>query len=108
MLKARCRVWLENKGRPVFGDGRADLLERIERCGSIRKAAEEIGMSYRHAWSHLRKIEGGLGKKLVVRRVGGPAGGGSTLTAAGRRTLANYRRFRTELDKCIARLERLL
>ena len=108
MLKARCRVWLENNGKPVFGDGRAELLERIERCGSIRKAAEEIGMSYRHAWSHLRKIEGGLGKKLVVRRVGGPGGGGSTLTPAGKELLAKYYRLRAKLDKCIARLEKLL
>ena len=108
MLKARCRVWLEKKGKSVFGDGRAELLERIDRSGSIRQAAEEMGMSYRHAWSHLARIEKGLGARLVARRAGGPAGGGSTLTAAGRRMLTKYRRFRSELDKCVARLERLL
>ena len=26
MLKARCRVWLEKNGRPVFGDGRAEAI----------------------------------------------------------------------------------
>ncbi len=42
MLKARCRVWLEKNGRPVFGDGRVELLERIDRCGSIRAAGRII------------------------------------------------------------------
>ncbi len=108
MLRVRCRVWLEKAGRPVFGDGRAELLERIERCGSIRKAAEEMGMSYRHAWSHLARIEKGLGTRLVVRRVGGLGGGGSTLTPAGKELLAKYYRLRAELDKYTARLEKLL
>ena len=108
MLKARCRVWLEKNGRPVFGDGRAELLERIGRSGSIRKAAEEMGMSYRHAWSHLAKIERGWGAKLVIRRAGGTGGGGSALTAAGRRLLERYRRFRAKLDECVAGLEALL
>jgi len=108
MLKARCRVWLEKNGRPVFGDGRAELLERIDQCGSIRAAAAEMGMSYRNAWAHLDKIEKALGVKLVNRRAGGPKGGGSSLTAAGRKMLTRYRRFRTELDKSVARLQKLL
>ena len=108
MLRARCRVWVEKAGRPVLGDGRAELLARIDAGGSIRAAAEQMGMSYRHAWSHLAKIEDGLGVQVVARRAGGRGGGGSTLTGEGRRVLARYRRFRAELDKCLARLERLL
>ena len=108
MLKARCRAWVEKRGRPVFGDGRAELLERIGESGSIRAAAEQMKMSYRHAWSHLARMEKALGKKLVVRHAGGPAGGGSTLTPAGRKLLADYRRFRAKLDACLVRLQRLL
>ena len=108
MLRARCRVWVEKDGKPVFGDGRAELLERIGRAGSIRAAAEQMGMSYRHAWSHLAKIERGLGTKIVQRRAGGPGGGGSALTERGRRFLAQYRKFRAELDKCMGRLQRFL
>ena len=108
MLKARCRVWLEKNGRPVFGDGRAELLARIDRVGSLRKAAAEMKMSYRHAWAHLARMEEGLGKKLLVRGAGGPGGGGSTLTSAGRRLLENYRRFRAKLDAYLARLGKTL
>ena len=108
MLKVKCRVWLEKGGRSVFGDGRAELLERIERCGSIRRAAEQMGMSYRHAWSHMNRIEQGLGTRLVVRRAGGPGGGGSRLTPAGRNMLARYRRLRAKLDKYLPRLEKAL
>jgi len=101
-------VWLEKNRAPVFGDGRAELLARIGASGSIRQAAEDMGMSYRHAWSHLAKMEKGLGMKVVARRAGGRGGGGSTLTAAGRKLLADYRRFRGQIDTFLARLEKTL
>ncbi|MGH8717510.1 MAG: winged helix-turn-helix domain-containing protein, partial [Burkholderiales bacterium] len=34
----------------AMGPGKADLLEAIERHGSISAAAREMGMSYRRAW----------------------------------------------------------
>ena len=52
-LTPRCRAWLEKDGRPVFGDGRARLLEAIRRAGSINGGAATLGMSYRNAWVHL-------------------------------------------------------
>ena len=34
----------------AMGPGKADLLEAIDRAGSISAAARSIGMSYRRAW----------------------------------------------------------
>ena len=34
----------------AMGPGKADLLEAIEREGSISAAARALGMSYRRAW----------------------------------------------------------
>ena len=36
--------------RPIFGHGKAKLLDAIAVYGSISAAAREIGMSYRRAW----------------------------------------------------------
>ena len=37
-------------GAAAMGPGKADLLERIARTGSISAAAREMDMSYRRAW----------------------------------------------------------
>ena len=43
-LAPQCRAWLEKDGRPVFGDGRARLLEAIGRAGSIKGGAAALGI----------------------------------------------------------------
>ena len=48
-MQVKSKVWVEAGGEIVAGDGKINLLERIEETGSIQKAAGEIGMSYRHA-----------------------------------------------------------
>ena len=98
-LTPRCRAWLEKDGRPVFGDGRARLLEAIRRAGYLNRGAAMLGMSYRNAWMHLNHMEQRLGLKLVERRVGGSHGGGCRLTPDGERLLAAYREYRKMLDR---------
>jgi molybdate transport system regulatory protein len=43
------RINFEPSGR-ALGPSVSDLLERIEKYGSIRKAAVSMGISYRKAW----------------------------------------------------------
>jgi len=100
-MQVRYKVWIEAGGEVVAGDGKVDLLERIAGTGSIQKAAGEIGMSYRHAWGFLRKMEKRGGVKLVDTQVGGGEGGGAKLTPAGRDFLRRYRSFRDGLDEFI-------
>ena len=97
-LEVRAKFWLELDGRAVFGDGKARLLEEVQRSGSLAAAAEAMGMSYRTLWGRLREMERRLGFRLVSRRAGGPGGGGSTLTAEGRELLRRYRAFRRGLE----------
>jgi len=100
-LKARSRVWLELDGEPVFGDGKALMLETIDRTGSLSAAAQRLGMSYRALWGRLKTMERRLSMTLVVRQAGGPGGGGSQLTEDARQLLARYRRFRRRIDKLV-------
>jgi|GEM_PF-6262238 len=48
------------------------------------KEAEEFGMSYRHAWGVVKKIEKRAGFKIVDTRLGGKEGGGARLTPKGK------------------------
>ena len=60
----------------VFGPGVAELLERIDRCESIRTATMEMKIAYSKAWTMLRSCEAALGYPLIQRKVGGAGGGG--------------------------------
>jgi molybdate transport system regulatory protein len=88
--------------RIVFGDdemigpGKADLLERIDRCGSIAAAGREMSMSYKRAWELIGTLNAMFRAPLVESTRGGPGGGGAVLTELGREVLALYRAFETE------------
>ena len=102
-LTPKSKVWLELKGRPVFGDGKAQLLQAIGETGSIRGAADALGMSYRAAWGRLREMERRLGERLLVRQVGGRSGGGSGLTAFAQELLGRYAAFRRGVNDLVDR-----
>lgn len=80
----------------VFGPGIAELLERIDRCESIRTATMEMKIAYSKAWTMLRSCEAALGYPLIQRKVGGAGGGGSTLTPEGRSLLERYRQWEAD------------
>jgi molybdate transport system regulatory protein len=89
--------------RIVFGDdemigpGKAELLERIDRCGSIAAAGREMGMSYKRAWQLIGTLNGMFRDPLVDSTRGGSGGGGAVLTEAGREALALYRAFEEDV-----------
>jgi molybdate transport system regulatory protein len=100
-LQPRIKVWLELGGQPVFGDGKCRWLEVLDRTGSLRATAAELGMSYRGLWGRLRGMEERLGVALVARRTGGPGGGGVDLTPAGRALVSAYRCFHKGLEDLV-------
>jgi len=102
-LAPKSKVWVELEGRPVFGDGKARLLEALNEAGSIRGAADSLGMSYRAAWGRLREMERRLGEPLLVRQVGGRRGGGSELTAFAQELLQRYLAFRRGVNDLVDR-----
>ena len=64
----RLHIWLESGDELFFGAGRAQLLMNVHRLGSLKKAAEDMGMSYRAAWGKIRQSEQVLGVKLIAKR----------------------------------------
>ena len=66
-LTMRMHLWLEREGRIYFGIGRALLIEKIEEFGSLRKAAQELNMSYRAAWGKIKAAEEAVGAPLVQK-----------------------------------------
>lgn len=77
----RMHLWFETEEGVVFGMGRLMLLRQVELCGSIKGAAEKLGMSYRGAWGKLKKTEELLGRPLI--RKGASRRSGCRLTEFG-------------------------
>jgi len=93
----RTKVWFTVGDMHAFGSGLARLLEDIERSGTLSRAAEDSGMSYRHAWKLLRNAEKHLGKRLILPQAGGAGGGGTVLSDEGRRLLDVFKRLNREV-----------
>jgi molybdate transport system regulatory protein len=80
----------------MIGPGKAELLERIDRCGSIAAAGREMGMSYKRAWELVARLNAMFRDPLVEPSRGGSGGGGAVLTENGRRVIGLYRAFEAE------------
>lgn len=79
----------------MFGPGKAELLDRIARTGSIAAAGREMGMSYRRAWTLVETLNAMFNAPLVVSSRGGKGVGGAVLSSTGVEVLGLYREFET-------------
>jgi putative molybdopterin biosynthesis protein len=83
------------------------LLAAIAEFGSLRHATARVGLSYRHSWELLGRLETSLGRRLVELE----RGRGARLTAVGAQltatTFAIEQRFEPELRRSAVELDGL-
>jgi molybdate transport system regulatory protein len=86
-LRLRSRQWIvDDKGDIIIGEGRAEILETIERTGSINQTAKIMRMSYKGVWSKIKVTENYLKVKLVET----DKKRGSELSREGKELLEKY------------------
>lgn len=84
-------LWLTVAGQRFCGPSRMRLLRRVAHLGSLRRAAQDLGMSYKCAWDTLQQMSRQAGTTLTERYFGGRGiGGGTALTAQGQRLVKLY------------------
>jgi molybdate transport system regulatory protein len=103
---ARLRIVLEPD--IAIGPGKADILEGIKETGSIAAAGRRMGMSYKRAWLLVETMNRCFNTPVVETSRGGRVRGGASLTPAGERVLACYRRMEALTEKAIAKEMRAL
>ncbi len=101
-MKVNYRFWFEGGGGYIFGKGSYQLLKLVEELGSIRKASEKMGMSYRHAWGIIKEIEKNLNMRIVITQRGGRNGGSTQLTDEGIKLIKEYERYNKLFKHVIA------
>jgi molybdate transport system regulatory protein len=87
-LRLRSRQWIvDDQNRIIMGEGRKEILETIEKTGSINQTAKIMKMSYKAVWSKIKVTEGYLNMTIVHtdRKMG------SRLTEEGKELLKKYR-----------------
>lgn len=94
-MEAMTRITLvDENGDKFFGEGPYRLLTLVEETGSLRKAAQTMGMAYTKALRILNHAEEVLGYALTERTVGGASGGGTRLTQEGKEWNLKYAAYR--------------
>lgn len=96
MIRNKYKVWIEKDGKMIIGKGRALLLEKIDKVGSLNRAAEKLNISYRAAWGKIKTTENNLGKKLVAMD---PTG--AKLTKEGKQWLTKYKKLEDTIREVI-------
>ncbi|WP_316900822.1 LysR family transcriptional regulator [Pseudodesulfovibrio indicus] len=92
----RMHLWFETEEGVLFGLGRLQLLKSVEEHGSLKGAAEALGMSYRGAWGKIKVTEELIGQKLIERDSNRRAG--YRLTPFGRVLARSYDQWYREVE----------
>ena len=100
--KIDAQLALRSEGRLLVGRDRITLLEAVAEHGSITKAAEAVGFSYKTAWDAVTAINNLLPTPAFVTKTGGRKGGGAEVTEEGRRLIVAFRRLEEKLARISA------
>lgn len=95
-LSAKIRIHLFTNDK-CYGPGIHEVLEKVDRLGSLRAAAAEMNMAYSKAWKMVKTCETNLGFKLLISSTGGKNGGGAHITDDARNFMDAYSKYCSEI-----------
>lgn len=85
-----------------LGPGKVRLLELVGSEGSVSRAAEAMGISYRRAWLFVQHVNQAFDLPAIVTPEHGHGGGPARLTPFGQELIARYREFEAEANRSAA------
>ena len=92
-LKLKSSQWIvDENDNAIIGKGRMEILDNIEKTGSINQTAKLMKMSYKAVWSKIKATE----KHLDTVIVHTDSQEGSRLSKQGKELLEKFRLLKTE------------
>ncbi len=99
-LYVKTKTWIENQNQDLlFGKGKTEILELIKEHGSISKASEKLGMSYKKAWTHIQILQKNMDDVLVETHKGRGELGGTSLTPKALETIDKYKQLEADIEE---------
>lgn len=92
----KIKLYLEDDNGKFMGIGVLWLLQSIEKNGSLRAAAADLGISYSKAYAMIKNLENAVGKPMIERKKGGQDRSGANLTSFARDFIKLYDSFQSE------------
>lgn len=98
-FRVKTKTWIENDQQELlFGKGKTEILKHIESEGSIAKAAEQMGLNYKKAWTHIKILQKNIDDEMVIPQKGGKGTGGTTLTPKAKTMIKKYQLLQQEIE----------
>ena len=92
-LKLKSSQWIvDEHDNAIIGEGRMEILDNIEKTGSINQTAKMMKMSYKAVWSKIKATEKNLDTVIVHT----DRKEGSRLSREGKELLEKYRLLKKE------------
>jgi molybdate transport system regulatory protein len=98
----------------VLGKGGAEILEAINRYGSIVAAARNLGMSYKFVWDYLIRMQKRLSQPVVITHRGGAdrgkkkGGGGTVLTPVASNLLREFESTQRLIENALSNKNKMV
>ena len=96
-MNVKIKIYFTDNDKQFMGIGVYWLLLGIKKYGSIRRAAEDMHLSYVKALGMLKTLEKTLNKKILNRKKGGDSREGATLTNEGDELLTLYEEYQNKV-----------
>jgi len=98
-------IEIQDGGVLVVNSPLEDALTLLKNTGSLRRTANEFGVSYTYLWNSLREIGENEGKPLFKGKRGGISGGGAKLTSIGEEVIEKSKILKKKISNAVKLLE---
>ena len=96
-MDVKIKIYFTHNDEQFMGIGVYWLLLGIKKYGSIRRAAEDMHLSYVKALGMLNTLEETLDNKILNRKKGGDSREGATLTTKGEQLVHLYEEYQQKI-----------
>jgi molybdate transport repressor ModE-like protein len=98
-------IEVQNEGVLDIQSPLEDALTILKDSGSLKRTANELGVSYTYLWNSLRALGELEGKPLFEGKRGGVSGGGAKLTSTGEELIGKSKTLKKRIRNAVKLLE---